>query len=76
MPKAVDAAIGRIEAAESLDQPAFALGRAISRTGQVAGSPSKRLANVLHGRGYGHDAAIAQCVVSGRRSARKRARRD
>ena len=54
MGRMVDAAIGRIEAAESLDRPGHALGRAISRTGQVAGGPSKRLANALHGRPYGH----------------------
>jgi len=52
--KIIDAAIGRIEAAESLDRPGYALGKAISRTGQVAGRPSKRLANALHGRPYGH----------------------
>lgn len=54
MGKMVDAAIGRIEAAESLDKPGHMLGRVISRTGQVAGRPSKRLANALHGRPYGH----------------------
>ncbi len=54
MGKLVDAAIGRIEAAESLDKPGHMLGRAISRTGQVVGRPSKGLANALHGRPYGH----------------------
>ena len=54
MPKFIDAAIGKIEAAESLDQPSYALGKAISRTGQIAGKPSKTLANVLHGRPLGH----------------------
>jgi len=54
MGKMIDAAIGRIEAAEGLDRPGYTLGKAISRTGQVAGRPSKRLANALHGRPYGH----------------------
>ncbi len=54
MPKFIDAAIGKIEAAESLDQPSYALGKAISRTGQIAGKPSKTLANTLHGRQLGH----------------------
>ena len=54
MPKRIDAAIGRIEAAESLDRPAYALGKAISRTGQLGGRPAKVLADTLHGRPYGH----------------------
>lgn len=54
MPKSLDAAIGRIEAAESLDRPAYAIGKAISRTGQLGGRPSKALADTLHGRPYGH----------------------
>lgn len=54
MPKSLDAAIGRIESAESLDRPAYALGKAISRTGQLGGRPAKALANTLHGRPYGH----------------------
>ncbi len=54
MGKMIDAAIGRIEAAESLDRPGYALGKAISRTVQVAGRPGKGLANALHGRPYGH----------------------
>jgi len=54
MSKTIDAAIGRIETAESLDRPGYILGKAISRTGQVAGRPSKMLANTLHGRPYGH----------------------
>ncbi len=54
MPKSLDDAIGRIEAAESLDRPAYAIGKAISRTGQLGGRPTKALANTLHGRPYGH----------------------
>ena len=54
MPKSLDALIGRIEAAESLDRPAYAIGKAISRTGQLGGRPGKTVANTLHGRPYGH----------------------
>lgn len=54
MGKIIDAAIGRIAAAERLDPPGYALGKAISRTGQVVGKPGKRLADTLHGRSYGH----------------------
>ncbi len=54
MGKMIDAAIGQIEKAEVLDRPGYTLGKAISRTGQVAGRPSKGLANALHGRPYGH----------------------
>ncbi len=50
MGKMTDAAIGQVETAESLDRPGYALGKAISRTGQVGGRPSKMLANTLHGR--------------------------
>ncbi len=52
--KFIDAAIGHIERAEGLDRPAYALGKAISRTGQLTGRPGKSLANTLHGRSYGH----------------------
>ena len=54
MGKMIDAAIGQIETAESLDRPGYALGKAISRTGQVGSRPSKMLANALHGRPYSH----------------------
>ncbi len=54
MGKIIDAAIGQIETAEQLDRPGYMLGKAISRTGQIAGRPSKSLANALHGRPYGH----------------------
>lgn len=54
MGKLLDAAIGKIETAESLDRPGYVLGKAISRTGQIGGKPSKSLANTLHGRPYGH----------------------
>jgi nitrite reductase/ring-hydroxylating ferredoxin subunit/uncharacterized membrane protein len=50
----IDAAIGQIEAAGSLDYPAQALGRAIARSGQLAGKWGKKLGNVLHGTWYGH----------------------
>lgn len=54
MGKRIDALIGRIETAEVLDRPGYALGKAISRTGQIGGKPSKSLANTLHGRTLGH----------------------
>ena len=54
MSKTVDAAIGRIEAAESLDSSSYAIGKAISRTAQIVGRPGKWFGNMLHGRPYGH----------------------
>ena len=54
MPKTFDAAVGWIEAAETLDRPAYAIGKAISRTGQLGGRPGKVVADTLHGRSYGH----------------------
>ncbi len=54
MPETIDGVIGLIEVAEGLDSPGYALGKAISRTGQITGKPGKSLANALHGRGYGH----------------------
>lgn len=54
LPESMDAAIGLIEAAESLDAPSYALGQAISRTGQITGKPGKGLADALHGRALGH----------------------
>ncbi|MBH0619603.1 hypothetical protein I3A86_26300, partial [Salmonella enterica] len=54
MSETIDAAIGVIEAAEVLDAPGYAIGKAISRTGQITGEPGKGLADALHGRGYGH----------------------
>ena len=54
MAKFIDAVIGHIERAEGLDRPAYALGKAISQTGQLTGRPGKSLANTLHGRPYGH----------------------
>ncbi len=54
MSRMIDALIGRIETAKGLDRPGYALGKAISRTGQIGGGPSKRLANTLHGRSLGH----------------------
>ncbi len=54
MGQVIDALIGRIETAERLDRPGYALGKAISRTGQIGGRPSKGLANALHGRPLGH----------------------
>ncbi len=54
MGKMIDALIGRIETAEVLDRPGYALGKAISQTGQIGGKPSKSLANTLHGRTLGH----------------------
>ena len=54
MPKRLDAVIGRIEAAGRLDRPAYVIGKAISRIGQLGGRPGKRVADTLHGRPYGH----------------------
>ena len=54
MPRSLDIAIGRIEAAERLDPPAYAIGKAISRTAQLAGRPGKAVADTLHGKPYGH----------------------
>ena len=54
MGKIIDALIGRIEKAEHLDKPGYALGKAISRTGQIVGKPGEALANTLHGRPLGH----------------------
>ncbi len=54
MSRMIDALIGRIETAKELDRPGYALGKAISRTGQIGGAPSKGLANTLHGRSLGH----------------------
>ncbi len=54
MGRKIDALIGRIETADGLDRPGYAIGKAISRTGQIAGKPSKGVADALHGRPYGH----------------------
>ena len=54
LPETLDAAVGWIETAERLDRPAYALGKAISRTGQLSGRPGKMVADTLHGRPYGH----------------------
>ena len=54
MGRIIDALIGRIETAERLDKPGYALGKAISRTTQVVGRPGKAVGNVLHGRLLGH----------------------
>jgi hypothetical protein len=49
-----DAAIGRLEAARSLDLPGELLGRAMGRTAQLTGRPSHQLGDALHGRWWGH----------------------
>jgi len=49
-----DAAIGRIEAAEWLDGPAFQLANAVALPQRLAGTPGKRVRNALHGTWYGH----------------------
>jgi nitrite reductase/ring-hydroxylating ferredoxin subunit/uncharacterized membrane protein/hemerythrin superfamily protein len=49
-----DAAIGRIEAAEWLDRPAFLLANAVALPQRLAGTPGKRVRNALHGTRYGH----------------------
>lgn len=52
--RAVDKGIGRIEAATSLDRPAYAVETAIARPAQITGRPAKQVGDVLHGTGYGH----------------------
>ncbi len=54
MGKMIDALIGRIETADGLDRPGYAIGKAISRTTQVVGRPAKGVGDALHGRPYGH----------------------
>ncbi|WP_230532769.1 DUF2231 domain-containing protein [Microvirga roseola] len=49
-----DAAIGRIEAAEWLDGPAFTLANAVALPQRLAGTPGKRVRNALHGTWFGH----------------------
>lgn len=49
-----DKAIGRIEAAEWLDRPAFQLANALALPQRLAGTPGKRIRNVLHGTWFGH----------------------
>src|SRR3954470_378325 len=49
-----EAAIGRIEAAEWLDGPAFQLANALALPQRLAGTPGKRVRNALHGTWYGH----------------------
>ncbi|MGI4797880.1 MAG: DUF2231 domain-containing protein [Janthinobacterium lividum] len=54
MSRTIDAAIGWIESAVSLDGPGYLIGKAKARTTQVVGRPAKSLGNLLHGRLYGH----------------------
>ncbi len=54
MRSTIDAAIGHIEAAESLDRPGYSIGKAISRANQIVGRPGKAVGNFLHGQPYGH----------------------
>src|SRR5690349_12838785 len=49
-----DTVIGRIEAAEALDKPSYAIETAIARPAQIAGRPSAKIGDALHGTGYGH----------------------
>jgi nitrite reductase/ring-hydroxylating ferredoxin subunit/uncharacterized membrane protein len=49
-----EAAIGRIEASEWLDGPAFQLANAVALPQRLAGTPGKRVRNALHGTWYGH----------------------
>jgi len=46
--------IGRIEAAEALDKPSYAIETAIARPARIAGRPSAKIGDTLHGTGYGH----------------------
>lgn len=57
--KIIDAPIGRIESAESLDRPGHLLGKAVSRTGQVVGRPAKGLTNTLRDQPYGAPLIVA-----------------
>src|SRR4051794_41804577 len=52
--RAADKGIGRIEAATSLDRPAYAVETAIARPAQIAGRPANQFGNALHGTAYGH----------------------
>ncbi|MGI4793194.1 MAG: DUF2231 domain-containing protein [Janthinobacterium lividum] len=54
MGRMIDALIGRIETADGLDRPGYAIGKAIARTTQLAGRPAKGVGNTLHGRPLGH----------------------
>ena len=54
MARIVDALIGRIEKAERLDAPGYALGKAISRNVQLIGKPAKVVGDTLHGHALGH----------------------
>ncbi len=49
-----DAVIGRIERAEGLDRPGYALGNALARPAELAGGTGQRVRNVLHGTRHGH----------------------
>ena len=48
------AAIGRIEAAEWLDGPAYTLANALALPQRLAGTPGRRARNALHGTWFGH----------------------
>ena len=54
MPETIDAAIGLTETTEGLENPDYALGKVMSRTGQITGKSGKCPAKALHGRGHGH----------------------
>ncbi|MGI4975561.1 MAG: DUF2231 domain-containing protein, partial [Janthinobacterium lividum] len=54
MGRMIDALIGRVETADGLDRPGYAIGKAISRTTQLVGRPAKGVGNALHGRALGH----------------------
>ena len=47
-------AIGRIEAAEWLDGPAYTLANAVALPQRLAGRPGQRVRNALHGTWFGH----------------------
>jgi hypothetical protein len=52
--RAAEKGISRIEAATSLDRPAYAVETAIARPAQIAGRPANPVGNALHGTVYGH----------------------
>jgi nitrite reductase/ring-hydroxylating ferredoxin subunit/uncharacterized membrane protein/hemerythrin superfamily protein len=52
--RTANAAIGRLEAAASLDAPSHAIETAMARPAQIAGRPAGKIGDALHGTGYGH----------------------
>ena len=53
-PDGSEVLIGRIESAEWLDSPSYAIGNALSLPTRIAGGGGQRLRNALHGTWLGH----------------------